>query len=288
MPCPRRDLLRFALGLPLAPALFGRPARAAEGPTGTCDELAHTAHGGWVTTSRSGAPPAPRDELKPFVDEMRAHCHQFAPHLAEAMGERALEQHIRTTVSRGAAWGFTLRGPLRTLLEMTFLFGTDFDTDPQYPWAAEILHRDAPEMERAEALYQRILVYQDAVTAWAHRRALFRWLWSPPRLDAVQTEAGLVAEMTRLFPEKAEHLGAEPLKALAREAVTESDRRGLSDPEGRAIVTGLMFALGHGCARDPLLPMVTEHVEEIAHLPPERRSGRAREHVLRWTARLAT
>ena len=35
--------------------------------------------------------------------------------------------------------GFNFRGPVRLYLELMVLFGSHFDTDPQYPWAARIL-----------------------------------------------------------------------------------------------------------------------------------------------------
>ena len=68
------------------------------------------------------------------------------------MGGEWLKTLVNTGVSRARGHGFTLRGPLRLYLDLMFLFGSDFDTDPQYPWAGEVLKEQGMEMERAAAL----------------------------------------------------------------------------------------------------------------------------------------
>jgi hypothetical protein len=46
---------------------------------------------------------------------------------------------VRRGVARAVELGFTKRGPIRLFLELEWLFGTGFDTDPQIPWAGEVL-----------------------------------------------------------------------------------------------------------------------------------------------------
>lgn len=67
-------------------------------------------------------------------------------------------------MTRAKAYGFTNRGSIRLFIEMIFLFGSGFDTDPQYPWAATILADSSEQMYRAERLYEKIIDYQEKVS----------------------------------------------------------------------------------------------------------------------------
>jgi hypothetical protein len=101
--------------------------------------------------------------LQAFEDEMVGHLAAFSPPLFRAVKEPQLREAIRFGTARAAAYGITFRGPVRLYLELMLLFGSHFDTDPQYPWAAEILQDQpsTPQMQRAERLYERTLDYRE-------------------------------------------------------------------------------------------------------------------------------
>ena len=61
---------------------------------------------------------------------------EFSPPLFKAVGEEQMRKAIRFGIGRADSYGFTFRGPVRLYLELMLLFGSHFDTDPQYPWAA--------------------------------------------------------------------------------------------------------------------------------------------------------
>ncbi|MBK7353861.1 MAG: hypothetical protein IPJ05_10285 [Nitrosomonas sp.] len=95
--------------------------------------------------------------LLSFEDEMVEHLAKFSPPLYKVVGEEQMRKVIRLGMSQAAQYGFTYRGPVRLYLELMLLFGSYFDTDPQYPWAAEILtnQESGTQMQRAESLYER-------------------------------------------------------------------------------------------------------------------------------------
>ena len=96
---------------------------------------------------------------------MVAHLAEFSPPLFKAVGEEQMRKAIRFGIGRADSYGFTFRGPVRLYLELMLLFGSHFDTDPQYPWAAAILtDQDSdPQMQCAERLYEVTMDYREEV-----------------------------------------------------------------------------------------------------------------------------
>ena len=68
-----------------------------------------------------------------FEDEMVVHSREFSPKLCAVLGEEQLRVALRQAIKRAGGYGFTFRGPVRLYIELMFLFGSHFDTDPQYP-----------------------------------------------------------------------------------------------------------------------------------------------------------
>src|SRR3954451_2548178 len=68
-----------------------------------------------------------------FEVEMAKHLRDFSPEHSAGIGEENLALVIHTGLDRAFACGFTTRGPARFYLELMFLFGGSFETDPQMP-----------------------------------------------------------------------------------------------------------------------------------------------------------
>ncbi|MCY1013798.1 hypothetical protein OV079_51395 [Nannocystis pusilla] len=62
-----------------------------------------------------------------------------SPPLFKTLGEEPMLVVVRTGMAAAERHGFNLRGPVRMYLELMLLFGSRFDTDPQYqvPRAAD-------------------------------------------------------------------------------------------------------------------------------------------------------
>ena len=76
-----------------------------------------------------------RAALKAFEDELVRHLQDFDPKHTTVLDEDGVRQVIRLGMERAAKYGLTNRGPIRFYIELMFLFGSDFDTDPWLPWA---------------------------------------------------------------------------------------------------------------------------------------------------------
>lgn len=206
-----------------------------------------------------------------FEDRMVEHLGEFAPALARAAGEEHLRKAIHLGISRAGRYGLTHQGPVRLYLELMLLFGSDFDTDPQYTWAASILgHADpGPQMQLAERLYEKTLDYQaqalgsqDDPTAGVLRD--IRFLSHLPLPSHTETDflAGMRRELTRAYPRRAAYVGEEGLGALIRQGLQAAPGLRLSSEQGTVLLVALMVVFGHGCLEDPLHPWLARTLKE--------------------------
>ena len=224
-----------------------------------------------------------------FEDEMVVHLAEFSPPLFKAIGEEQMRKVVHFGVGRADSHGFTLRGPVRLYLEMMLLFGSFFDTDPQYPWAAEILaNRDSEQMQRAERLYEKVMDYrervagpEDAYTLRALRNIsiLARQSLELPSDNFVPA---MRQEITRVYPQKAAYVGDEGIEALIRRGIEGARKQRFSTVRGAVLVTVLMLAFGHGCGADPLYPWIAGTLKDEAITDPETKAKRLERKALTW------
>jgi len=228
--------------------------------------------------------------LRAFEDEMVEHLAEFSPPLFKAVKETRIREVIRLGTTRAREYGITFQGPVRLYLELMLLFGSGFDTDPQYPWAAEILGDpdSGGEMERAERLFEDVGEYrrqvggpQDEYTLNALRK-ISAWARSPLPFSSDNFTSGMLREMAHVYPEKAAYVGEERLRALIDEGVVAANRFDLSTVRAIALVVVLMFAFGHGCMDDPLYPWIGGTLENEAVADPSARADRLEKKALTW------
>jgi hypothetical protein len=233
--------------------------------------------------------------LASFEDEMVSHLSEFSPALFRAVGEPQMRLAIRSCTRRAAEQGFTFRGPVRLYLELMVMFGSDFDADPQYPWAGEILKETGPQMLRAESLFEKAMDFRRTV-AGPDDEHMFRALGrvselgrQPVALPAEREEhvvavAGLVKD---LYPQKAEYLGEQKLLAFVdlgyQKAVALGSRSGLT----LALPTVLMLAFGAGCFDDLLYPWIGNTLRVVNPGPdvvvdPEERMNALSRKAMIW------
>lgn len=162
--------------------------------------------------------------LTQFEDEMVSHFRSLAPRRCELFGDAGLRRAIRFGCSCAGQYGFTKRGPVRLVVELAFMHGSFFGTDPLHDWGDTLRTSvgDPNEMARAEHLRQRALNYSDVVlgaNGIAIRRAIHRFHscepWNPPA-TGVNLEEQIVATMRDVYPERWSHLGEPRLRAFVR------------------------------------------------------------------------
>lgn len=206
------------------------------------------------------------EALGRFERQLAEHAQTFAPQHAKVLGETGTLAVVRLAISRGRHYGFTGQGPLQLFLELMFLFGSEFDTDIQYPWAGRILNPSAPggQMDKADRLHAAAAAYWDAVAGPENRyaqaalralsndgTALTRTLREGARYVPTAAQA-----LATLYPQKADYLGAPVLQNVVAEAVAECESRSIRTLPAWWVMTVLRCTLGHAISRDPLYPWV--------------------------------
>ncbi len=228
--------------------------------------------------------------LQGFENDMAAHLGKFSPPLCQAIGDEQLHKTIRFGIGRAESHGFTFRGPVRFYLELMFLLGSHFDTDPQYPWAAEILQdQDSlPQMERADLLYGKTVEYRqkvagpkDAYTIKALKNILALARQSEQRIQ-IDSDSALRQQLLSIYPQKAAFIGDEGLAALSREARDKALSHQFSQSRGTALLFILMFTLGHGCCDDFLYPWISRTLRNEKIPQPDARAGRLEKKASTW------
>jgi hypothetical protein len=109
-------------------------------------------------------------QVERFADELIAHIEGFAPVQFGSMGKEAVRNTISMGLRDARSYGFTLRGSARFYVEMMFMLGSFFDTDPQYRGITQALFDkdDTDEMVRADRLYDKIMEYVDITSGPQH------------------------------------------------------------------------------------------------------------------------
>lgn len=226
--------------------------------------------------------------LRHFEDEMMAHSKDFSPRLCEVIGDEQLRSAIHSAICRAMDYGFTNRGPIRLFIEMMFLCGSAFDTDPQYPQIGAVLRDNGDQMQRAEQIHEGSLDYLEkvsgpsAVNVHNALKNLLIFAQLPIRFSSTDFVSGMLHEMNNAFPQKVAYIGREGLTALIEEGRVEAQEYGFSTIRGEALIVVLMFAFGHGCTNDPLYPWIFRTLQDEQIIDPAARAARLEKKALTW------
>ncbi len=228
-----------------------------------------------------------RATWRQFEEDMVLHGKAFTPRLCEVIGDTQLRVAVRAALARAAGYGFTNRGPMRLCVELMFLCGSAFDTDPQHWRLGEILRAPGDQMQRAQQIHDRFLDYLEkvsgpgAVNVRNALRDLLALVRTPLQLANGFVD-GMLEQIHRVFPKKAEYVGEAPLRALIEEALVEAERHQFAADRHRGLLVVLMFSFGHGCTNDPLYPWIARTLADQRIAGPERRAQRLEKKAVTW------
>jgi hypothetical protein len=226
--------------------------------------------------------------LQKFEDEMVEHSKVFAPPLCEIIGDEQVRVAVHAAMRKASSYGFSNRGPIRLFVEMMFLCGSDFDTDPQYAAVGEVLRSTADQMVRAEKIHLGYLEYlekvsgPDAIDVRKALKDLSVFARKPLTFSSDNLESGLLSEMTQIFPQKVRYVGETGLQALIREATDEAAGYRFFATRHVALLVVLMFAFGRGCTDDPLYPWISRTLVDQKITDPVLRAERLERKALTW------
>jgi hypothetical protein len=217
-----------------------------------------------------------------FENFLVGHLAGFTPLHSKSLGDAGIRALIREGVDKARGHGMTSRGPVRLYVELIVLLGIDFDTDPQYSRAGETL-RDlslGDETERADWLHDQVMGLLETVGGPNREyaiRSLRRSAGLPLhglRIESPEFGEFAIRQMREIYPEKVDYVGEPALLELASRAAEEARVHGIATNEGVNLLLGLMFAVGHGCTRDPKYPWIAGTLANPKMPQPEKRVER--------------
>jgi hypothetical protein len=230
-----------------------------------------------------------RVSIDNFVLGMSAHCRDFSPQLCKTLKEEELESAVREGIARAETHGFTQRGPVRFYLDLMIVFGSGFDTDPQYTWAAEILTQkeEMTQMQRSEALHEKTVDYLENVDGEKNEYTLQALQELSDRLKAGLTfdrenfGENMLSLMKEVHPRKCKETGEEALRQLIKDGRQKAIREfEFKEPRAVALVVVLAFAFGHRFDADPFLPWISRNLQKETELPETKAEALERRAVI--------
>ncbi len=213
---------------------------------------------------------------------MVQHVHEFTPRHCEVMDDTAIREVIESSIRAARNYGFTNRGPVRLYIDLTFMFGSGFDTDPLLKWAAQILTSGGAhdQMDRGERLHAKTLEFSDATAgpnfeyakeAFQRARAVrYEDLTLPPG----DVEFACLSRLRTGYPQKFDYVGEPAVREMIREATAKVRDCSMPTQPGVSLFVTLMFAMGHGFAADPLFPWIPRTLGNDAISDPNKRLER--------------
>lgn len=245
-----------------------------------------------------------RAALRSFEDRMVEHLRGFAPSHFKILSEEEIRACVREGMKRAPSHGLTSERSIRIYVQTMFMLGSKFDTDPQYPWAAEILgEAETPEEERCDRLHDKSWEYaaqvaedyRDFDPEAEHSRFMRELL--DLRHESKETLAlselsrfsgRTLARLQSLFPHKCEYVGELSLRRLIQRGVQMARGHSITTERGTLLFIMLMFVLGGGFDTDPQLPWASVVLKDEALTDQNERVNRlyaaALDCLRRWWA----
>ncbi len=230
-----------------------------------------------------------------YADDLVDHIRNYFP-AHTALGDLQLRRVVDRAVSRAGLHGFTSERNICLYLDLMLMLGSDFDVDPQFPWAAEILAEPTfahPTLRidhltnTALARLERTAGVDDEHLARAYLRMRRNMtdliamvdrgggLWAPLALTVLR----------RIWPERSADLGDDTLARVIRGAYEAAHHHGLAARHDLAIYVVCSVIFGSGFDRDPQFPWAAEALSAEGGAGP-RPAERLYHAGLAWLAQL--
>jgi|ERR1039458_1432635 hypothetical protein len=210
--------------------------------------------------------------------ELVEHCREFAPRLYQAAEESGIRQAVRLGLQRAQGYRFEDQPQIRFYIDMMLVLGSEFDTDPQFPWARETLQDQFSRPHvRGMVLHRDLSLYLDRVMGPQKEHvmdALDRFAGLPRELPPPEQRNinNLRGWLRRIFPQKSDDVSDDQLAQIGAAATQQANELRL--PVGDGILASVMLVFGHGATHDPLYPWISSVLRDPHITSPEGRLQR--------------
>jgi hypothetical protein len=106
--------------------------------------------------------------LDAFVERAVAHVELYFPDQHRALGEAEVRRAVRHGIARADRHRLETERDILRFVTLMFVFGRDFDEDPELPWAASILGSSDGATLRTSRLQTEALRHRDRGRGYRH------------------------------------------------------------------------------------------------------------------------
>ncbi|MDR1662758.1 MAG: hypothetical protein LBR95_10145 [Azoarcus sp.] len=181
----------------------------------------------------------------------------------DRLSEERLREILKTVCAKSeASFGFDQRGPIHGYLDLVWVYGWDFESDPQYQWVIQTkkANEALTQVEQADILFDEMQDYEEAVNGdeFQYRNAFIK-NFQVLNVSALPVrEATFVPDMLcvlhDLYPQKYERANEQALAQLITEERSKAAGIfGFHKPHHQGLIVILAFLLGHEFHRNPFL-----------------------------------
>jgi len=226
-----------------------------------------------------------------FVAELCLHCKEYSPDLINILSDEQLDAAVRKGIDRAKVYGFTNRGPIRFFIEMMIAFGSGFDSDPQYPWAAETLakHEETEQMALSEKLYEAAIpsfekVFgEDALHSNNALRAMMNKMKTGLNFKRENFKEEMLRLLKEIYPIKCKEVGDDNLRKLIRDGIARgTERYNFRNARSMALMILMKFGLGHNFDTDPFHPWISSTLKREFQNSPDELAEELEKRALPW------
>ena len=89
------------------------------------------------------------DRIERFIDNLVPHLHECFPEACEELGEQDTRAVVRYGIDLAESYGIDREWCVCEFIDLMFVFGVEFDRDPELPWASEILQDETIQEQGA-------------------------------------------------------------------------------------------------------------------------------------------
>lgn len=227
-----------------------------------------------------------RYALEQYAERTLQQFRRYFPRHCQIIGDGPMRNMILLGVERAKRYGILGECNVVLYTSLMLLFGSYFDEDPQYPWAAAALG-DASlstEAQQAERLYDRG-VQEWQLMAGENNMDLVRALARSRKLSyeeiAGTPASGLIEFFKTQHPEKARSLGDARMDGLIRKSRRRASKHGLTTPATQVVVSGIAFFVGAGFDEDPMYPWAKDTLAS-KDLKPDEKARALHRHTMEY------
>lgn len=210
-----------------------------------------------------------------FENRMIAHLQKFTPRHFNILKEEDLRKVVRYGWEMARSRGFASERSVRLYIELMFMLGSGFDTDPQYPWEFQTVSgKMAPdESERIDQFHEKAWDLVDhASLDYTDGKGRVDPARLTGKLRKLHSDLGTFSsrEITPLalmnvdsllmeaFPNKYQYIGKNTVHFLITSAAETAKQYAVFSERGLATFVTMMFLLGCGFHNDPIFPWISE------------------------------